>query len=647
MQPVPLSEEVEWLEADGLGGFASGTACGLRTRRYHALLLTATSPPTGRVVLVNGFEAWVETDCGRFALSTQRYTPDVMYPDGQTRLQSFTDDPWPTWRWRLDDSQEISLELFTPRDTAACVLCWRLAKPDVAARLTMRLLLSGRDYHSLHRENSAFRFDADLHADAVTWKPYPNLPATVALSNGRYQHEPEWFRNFLYTRERERGLDDVEDLASPGTFTWLLGGEAVLVLVAEPYLERVRHAGETAEKTVQTLRDVERRRRSSFGGHLERSADSYIVQRGAGKTLIAGYPWFTDWGRDTFISIRGLCLSTGRFDEARDILTAWASTISDGMLPNRFPDLGETPEFNSVDASLWYVVAVHDYLAISDQAQLPAPAAIRATLQQAVLEILDGYFRGTRFNIHCDDDGLLAAGAEGVSLTWMDARVDGKAVTARIGKPVEVEALWLTALRIGASFDARWKAIMERGLASFRARFWNQARHCLYDVVDVDHRKGTTDDALRPNQILAVGGLPWPVLDGPSAAHVVEIVESRLWTPMGLRMLEPGVSAYRGRYAGSVRERDSAYHQGTVWPWLAGPFIEAWVRVRDDSSATCEQARSKFVQPLLERLKTGSGHISEVADGDAPHTPRGCPFQAWSLAELIRVSKTVLAAPCP
>jgi predicted glycogen debranching enzyme len=645
MQSVPLTEEVEWLEADGLGGFASGTACGLRTRRYHALLLTATSPPTGRVVLVNGFEAWVETERGRFALSTQRYTPDVLYPDGQTRLRSFTDDPWPTWRWRLDDEQEISLELFTPHDTAACVLCWRLAKPAVAARLTMRLLMSGRDYHSLHRENGAFRFDADVHGDAVTWKPYTNLPATVALTNGRYHHEPEWFRNFLYTRERERGLDAVEDLASPGTFTWLLGGEAVVILIAEPHLARVRHAGETAEKIVQALRDGERRRRSSFAGRLERSADSYLVHRGAGKTLIAGYPWFTDWGRDTFISIRGLCLSAGRFDEARDILTAWAATISDGMLPNRFPDQGETPEFNSVDASLWYLVAVHDYLAISGQSQCPAPPAIQATLRQAVFEILDGYFCGTRFNIHCDDDGLLAAGAAGVSLTWMDARVDGKAVTARIGKPVEVEALWLTALRIGAAFDARWKAILERGLASFRARFWNPAQHCLYDVVDVDHRKGTKDAAVRPNQILAIGGLPWPVLEGASAAQVVEVVESRLWTPMGLRTLESGDPAYRGHYAGSPRDRDSVYHQGTVWPWLAGPFIEAWVRVRDHSSTTCEQARSKFVQPLLERLEAGSGHLSEVADGDAPHTPRGCPFQAWSLAELIRVSKTVLATP--
>lgn len=644
MHPVPLTESAEWLEADGLGGFASGTACGLRTRRYHALLLTAASPPTGRVVLVNGFEAWVETDRGRFALSTQRYTPNVVYPDGQTRLQSFSIDPWPTWRWRLDNGQEVHLQLFTPHGIGASVLCWRLAKPNVSTRLTMRPLLSGRDYHGLHRENPAFRFDADVEPDAVTWKPYPALPSIVALSNGRYHQEPEWFRNFLYTRERERGLDDIEDLASPGTFTWLLGGEAVLILTSESHSERVRQAGETAEQILQNLRDSERRRRSSFTGRLARSADAYIARRGAGKTLMAGYPWFTDWGRDTFIAIRGLCLATGRLDEARDILTGWATTISEGMLPNRFPDSGETPEFNSVDASLWYIVAVHDYLVAATQSRLPLASSVQDTLRQAIQDILVGYFRGTRYGIRCDDDGLLAAGADGVSLTWMDARVDGRAVTARIGKPVEVEALWLNALRIGAVFDPRWSGVFERGRATFQARFWNQARGCLYDVIDVDHHKGTTDDAVRPNQIFAIGGLPWPVLEGRLARQVVDIVESRLWTPMGLRTLEPGVAAYRGIYAGSVRDRDSAYHQGTVWPWLAGPFIEAWVRVRGDSAEANEQARLRFVEPLLEHLDdAGLGHLSELADGDAPHAPRGCPFQAWSLAELIRVTRSVLA----
>jgi predicted glycogen debranching enzyme len=647
MKSVALTETAEWLEPDGLGGFASGTALGLRTRRYQALLLTATSPPTGRCVLVNGFEAWVETDGGRIALSTQRYAPDVFYPDGQSRLQSFLDDPWPTWRWGLDGGQEITLELFVPHEISACVLCWRLARP-AAARLIVRPLLSGRDYHGLHRENATFRFEpvseSVADSDAVTWKPYDSVPATSAFSNGRYRHDPEWFRHFLYIQEQERGLDCIEDLASPGTFGWSLDEDAVLILAAEGHVEPVTQLGTTAAEIAWKLRESERRRRAACSSRLERSADAYIARRGTGKTIVAGYPWFTDWGRDTFIALRGLCLETGRFDEARDILTAWAGTISEGMLPNRFPDQGDLPEFNSVDASLWYVVAVHDYLTTSDRLERAAAPEVKTRLRQAIQNILSGYFCGTRYGIRCDDDGLLAAGTAGTPLTWMDARVDDRAVTGRVGKPVEVEALWLSGLRIGSTFDSRWQGVFSRGLAAFQARFWNQARGCLFDVVDVEHRKGTVDETLRPNQIFAVGGLPWTFLDPKQARRVVDVVESRLWTPLGLRTLEPGAPGYCGRYVGSERERNLAYHQGTVWPWLTGPFVEAWVRVRGRSPAVCDLARSKFVEPLVEHLDVaGLGHVSEVGDGDPPHTPRGCPFQAWSLGELIRMTESVLS----
>jgi predicted glycogen debranching enzyme len=648
MKSVPLTETAEWLEPDGLGGFASGTAVGLRTRRYQALLLTATSPPTGRFVLVNGFEAWVEADGGRSALSTQRYAPDVIYPDGQSRLQSFLDEPWPTWRWTLDNGQEITLELFVPRDISACVLCWRLARPSASARLLVRPLFSGRDYHGLQRENAAFRFEpvseSVLALNAVTWKPYDSVPATTAFFNGCYHDDPEWFRNFLYVQEQERGLDCIEDLASPGTFCWPLNDEAVLILAAEGHVDTLSRMGTTAADIVRKLRESERRRRETFSCRLQRSADAYIARRGAGKTIVAGYPWFTDWGRDTFIAMRGLCLETDRLDEARDILIAWAGTISEGMLPNRFPDQGDSPEFNSVDASLWYVVAVHDYLSTSDRLGRPAPPAVRTRLRQAVQNILSGYFSGTRYGIRCDDDGLLAAGTADTPLTWMDARVGGRAVTGRVGKPVEVEALWLSGLRIGSTFDSRWQGVFNRGLAAFQARFWNQARGCLFDVVDVDHRKGTADESLRPNQIFAIGGLPWTFLEPKLARRVVDVVETRLWTPMGLRTLEADAPGYRGQYLGPPSERDSVYHQGTVWPWLAGPFVEAWVRVRGQSPAVCNQARSKFVDPLLAHLDVaGIGHVSEIADGDPPHTPRGCPFQAWSVGELIRLTGSVLS----
>jgi predicted glycogen debranching enzyme len=664
-KPIALNESVEWLEPDGLGGYASGTAAGLRTRRYHALLLTATTPPTGRVALVNGFDAWLDTGGARIALSSQRYLPDVVAPDGRDRLQSFTDDPWPRWVWQLAPGITLAQELFVPHRVSACVLSWTLAgwKPNGAQnvpRLVVRPFLSGRDYHATQHENKAFRFEEQQQPLGLTWKPYDALPAITALTNGAYRAEPYWYRNFLYTQERERGLDFVEDLASPGTFTIDLSERpGVLIFAAEGHIEASTRLGDTAEKIARSLSDSEQKRRGRFGSRLARSADAYLVRRDcaragsgttdgnlteSGRTVIAGYPWFTDWGRDTFIALRGLCIAGGRMKEAAEILGAWADTISEGMLPNRFPDQAGAAEYNSVDASLWYIVAVDDFLKRSRADGSPAPPALAQKLRVAVQTILSGYYRGTRFGIGCDADGLLRAGVPGEQLTWMDVRIGDWVVTPRIGKPVEVEALWLAALKIGGQFDSQWSSIYSRGLESFRARFWNESRGCLYDIVDVDHQAGQVDATVRPNQIFAVGGLPENLLDGKRARRVVELVEERLWTPLGLRTLDPADPAYSPHYVGGVKERDSAYHQGTVWPWLAGPFIEAWVRVRGGSSEVRAQAQTKFLEPLLERLNVaGLGHLPEIADGDAPYTPRGCPFQAWSLGEFIR-AKTLLDA---
>ncbi len=414
----------EWLEADGLGGFASGTVSGIRTRRYHALLLPATRPPAGRVVLVNGLDAWVETDAGRFALSSQRYVPDVVHPDGASRVESFVDEPWPHWSFRLDDGTQIEQELFALHGTPVVAMCWRRVGAKAPTTLTVRPFLSGRDYHSLHHENPAFRFDAEIDGERVTWKPYTAQPAVVALANGGYFHEPDWYRRFLYEDERARGLDFVEDLAAPGTFRFdLERGEAVLILAAQVDGEAAL-AGETsAEEAIVRLRDSEKRRRTALGSSLDRAGDAYLVKRGQGRTVIAGYPWFTDWGRDTFIALRGLCLATGRLDEAGDILLEWSHAVSQGMLPNRFPDQGDEPEFNAVDASLWYVVAVHEYLQEAAAAGTSSGCrfcgAPSGCLQRAVLEILEGHAKGTRHGIRMDADGLLAAGAPGVQLTWM------------------------------------------------------------------------------------------------------------------------------------------------------------------------------------------------------------------------------------
>lgn len=629
----------EWLETDGLGGFASGTVSGIRTRRYHALLLTAATPPTGRFVLVNGLEVWIDGPGGRTSLSAQRYAPDAVYPDGHTRIVEFGSEPWPTWRFRTAAGVEIVQEVLVRHGTGDVLLEWSTVPGTGPIELKVRPLLSGRDYHSLHRENPAFRFESEVTGPSVIWRPYQGLPAIQAISNGRFDYSPDWYRNFLFTEEQNRGLDCVEDLASPGVFTWRLDlGKAVLLLRAV-YDGNVEPPGGAAPLALAwDMRTQETQRRAALGTQLDRSADAYIVQRGRGRTIVAGYPWFTDWGRDTFIAMRGLCIARGDLTTAGDILLEWAGAVSEGMLPNRFPDGAEQPEYNSVDASLWYIIAVHDYFEAARRETMPLPPATVKELHDACRAIVEGYARGTRFGIHMDADGLLAAGVSGVQLTWMDAKIGDWVVTPRIGKPVEIQALWYNALQIVSEWASDWRRVTEQCLAAFRRRFPRPDGRGLCDVVDVDHASGPLDAACRPNQIFAVGGLPFPLLTGAEAAAVVDEVESQLLTPLGLRSLAPGEVGYRPRYEGGVFERDSAYHQGTVWPWLIGPFVEAWLRVRGDSTTARGEAVNRFVRPLREHLGiAGIGHVSEIVDADAPHTPRGCPFQAWSLGELIRV----------
>ena len=635
-------ERLEWLEADGLGGFASGTATGIRTRRYHAWLLAAAGAPTRRFALVQGCEVWVDTPAGRFALTSQRYEPGVVHPDGAARIASFSPNPWPTWVYHLPGGVRIAHELFVRRGAPCVVASWKLRAGAGPVILSARPLLSGRDPHALHHENPAFRFEPEASEGSIVWRPYEGVPAVRMASNGAYEPAPDWYRRFLYTEERARGLDCVEDLASPGVVRWdLAAGEAVCLLASDAPGMDALLAGAPLP-LVRRLRAAERRRRRGRP-RLERAADDYLVQRGSGLTVVAGYPWFGDWGRDTFVALRGLCLATGRVDAARRILLEWSGLVSEGMLPNRFADGADALEFNSVDASLWFVIAVHECIAAARAAGRVLLPRDRTTLLGAVEAILAGYFRGTRYGIRCDDDGLLAAGEPGVQLTWMDAKVGDHVVTPRIGKPVEVQALWLNALRLSALESDVHRRLFELGRDSFRRKFWNESRGCLYDVIDVDHRPGDVDASLRPNQIFAVGGLPFALLDGAQARAVVDVVERTLWTPMGPRSLAPSEPGYMGRYQGGVAERDGAYHQGTVWPWLAGPFVEAWVRVRGGGREVVQVARTRFLEPLLERLdRAGLGHLPEIADGDPPYAPAGCPFQAWSVGEALRLERAVL-----
>ena len=617
----------EWLEPDAKGGFASGTVGGERTRRYHALVLAATHPPGGRLVLVNGIEAWAATPSGNYPLTTQRYTPDVVYPEGRLYLSDFSRDPWPSWRFVLPDRRTIVCEIFVAHETSDTVLRWR-QEPATPCVLHVRPLISGRDYHALHRENAVCDLAGTVDGATVGWRPYASLPRITARSNGEYHAEPEWYRNFLYTAERDRGLYCVEDLASPGRFTFdLAHHNAVLIF----------RAGDATDTDAQTLAKQEYARRGSMRDPLVTRASCYVVDGVRGKTIVAGFPWFTDWGRDTFIAMRGLVLATGRLAEAEAILSDWSGLVNQGMLPNRFGDSDGAAQYNSVDAPLWFIVAVGDFLNAAVTAGYTPQN--EAKLAQAVQAILENYTRGTRHHIGVDGaDGLVRAGEPGLQLTWMDAKVGDRVITPRIGKPVEIQALWINALRIAGRWSEQWERAARIARVAFATRFPNPRTGGLFDVVDADHRAGENDPRIRPNQIFAVGGLPYPVLGGDKARDVVDLVERTLLTPLGLRTLAPDDADYAPHYRGGPAERDAAYHQGTAWPWLMGPFVEAWLRVRGNSAAAKAEARTRFLPPLQEHLETaGLGHVSEIVDGDPPHTPRGCPFQAWSLGELIRI----------
>lgn len=669
---------MEWLETDGLGGFAMGSATAIPARRYHGLLIAAHHGPADRVALVNGVECLIQSQGQTFPISTFSYMPGMLNPDGLSNLVAFDVSPWPTWIYRVGDGITIRHEFFIDKSSAMRVLSWRLESKHGPLQLRARPLLSGRSIHDLQHHNHAFNFShstRDLSAakntfgcaQEIVWHPYPEVPAIFARTNGSYTAEPAWYYQFLYEEDRARGSDHSEDLASPGILTFELSNEheAILMFTAQnPASEQSTGVAQTEKAAIEDARmDLtallaaqrkrELKRRHAFATPLHAAADAYVVKRGSGKTIIAGYPWFADWGRDTFISLRGLCLTTGRIDDALQILLQWSTLVSGGMLPNRFIEGSEQPEYNSVDAALWYIIAVEALIERAAAERKKISADDRGQLISTIGRILDGYRRGTRYNIHCDSDGLLAAGEAGVQLTWMDAKIGDFVVTPRTGKPVEVNALWCTALDIAAGFaesgelaeppesTTSWQAMYQKALLGFD-RFWNAELDCLYDVIDCDHKPGVNDPRIRPNQIFAVGGLPRQILGAERAAAVVSRVERDLLTPLGLRTLAPYERDYRARYIGNLFERDSAYHQGTVWPWLIGPFIEAWLRVHGHSRERRDEARRRFINPLLDGLNTaGLGHISEIHDSEPPFRDRGSPFQAWSVAEALRLEEVL------
>jgi predicted glycogen debranching enzyme len=625
----------EWLETNGLGGFASSTLCGANTRRYHAVLIAATDPPVGRMTIVSKLQEALVDESGRHELSTDLFGGGFVHPAGYLHLESFTAVPAPTWTFRTPhETLEKTLAMIQGRNLT--VVRYRLSDQSSPADLEVRVLVSGRDYHAIMQTNDFVDARPRCMPGLLYVPLYEGVPSVWIGHEAReFRPERTWFYDFDYPRERERGLEDREDLLSLGTLVMRLhpGRPAWLAIGTDP----VSH-DEAAELFAKELESRETwplcDDPDPLVSELARATAPFLVRRGAQKTVIAGYPWFTDWGRDTFISLPGLTLVTGRFDVARQLLLAFAEHVSQGMIPNVFGDVAGA-EYNTIDATLWYVAALHRYVSYTRDLEL-----LRGGVYDVLLSIIHWHERGTRYNILVDSDGLLAGGADGVQLTWMDAKVADHVVTPRRGKPVEVSALWYNALSATAELsellgrapharELRQKAAHTR--RSFNTKFWNPEKRCLYDVLGEDG----PDSSVRPNQLFAVS-LPFPVLDPDKQAAVVDTVSSRLLTPLGVCTLDPADPQYRGHFEGGPWQRDSAYHQGTVWPWLLGPFVTAYIRSRGgDASA---RTRMRSVLETLGRYLTeaGLGSICEVADGDPPHRPGGCYFQAWSVAEPLR-----------
>jgi predicted glycogen debranching enzyme len=625
----------EWLLTNGLGGFASSTIIGLNRRRYHGLLIAALNPPVDRRLLVAKLDEDFYIDGERFVLSTNQVRNGYAQ-QGYRYLLRFRRYPFPEYTYQIKDVFLVKtiFMLYGENTTVVHYLIINGYGRDL--KIFIFPLVNCRDYHGTTYENSLPFQQNKLDDRQVRIDPFPGAPPIYLGSDrAEFNVEPSWYRGMYYFVEDIRGLPAYEDHFIPGYFCWDVqdSGEFTLVLSTKA----------VPEIDYQGWRDRQQRRqeellrlagyRDFFARTLCLAADDFIVWRKSTgkKTVIAGYPWFSDWGRDAMIALPGLALCTKRFQDAREILATFAAYVKDGLLPNMFPDAGEEPIYNSVDASLWYFYAVQKYLAYTGDYRF-----VREELFPVLRSIIDNYRRGTRFQIAMDGDGLIAAGSPGIQLTWMDARVGDWVVTPRHGKPVEVNALWYNALMLMSELSKLWGLRDEYGsLAvqvrrSFLAAFWNEEKQCLYDVVGEE-----PDPSVRPNQIIAVS-LPHSVLPKDKAKAVVRKVFEELYIGTGLRSLSSLEPGFQGRYQGDQCSRDAAYHQGTAWSWLLGHFITAYRKVFDYSQESLVVARL-LLAPLKDHLcEQGLGTISEIFDASYPFTPRGCFAQAWGVAEALR-----------
>jgi predicted glycogen debranching enzyme len=646
---LEAGEQLEWLVTNGIGGFASGTVCGNLTRRYHGLLFAALQPPVGRTLLVTKLDETAHYDGVDYELSANRWLSGDVSPKGFLNIESFRlDGTTPIWSFAFGDAL-LEKRIWMRQGKNTTYIQYALVRASGPVSLSLKALINYRDFHcTTHAGDCGARIEQIQNGARVTASDNA-VPFYLMCANSTCEIRNEWYRDFFLPSEHERGLDDHEDHLLAATFhTSLQPNQSVTITLttqtnAEP-------AAETdAARTWKEHADHEQELLATWAGRNPRAAscapawirqlvlaaDQFIVQRSLpqepdGRSIIAGYHWFGDWGRDTMISLTGLALTTGRHEIARKILLAFAPYIDQGMLPNNFPNAGGRPDYNTVDAALWYFQAVRQYFAATQD------MLTLGKLFPALEQIINWHVKGTRYQIHVDDsDGLLYAGEPGVQLTWMDAKMGDWVVTPRIGKPIEVNALWYNALQTMATLaplvgkdSAPFAEMAAKARNSF-AKFWNAKRGYCYDVIDAP---GIGNDAtLRPNQIFAVS-LPDSPLSSGSQKAVVDICAGHLLTSCGLRSLAPAEPGYQGHYGGSPKRRDAAYHQGTVWGWLIGPFVDAHLRVYND-----RKAAMSFLEPLgMQTESYGLGTLGEIFDGDAPFSPRGCIAQAWTVAEVLR-----------
>ena len=645
---LTTAESREWLITNGIGGYGAGTISGLLTRRYHGLLIASLKPPTQRTLMLTKLNETVAYNNSDYDLYSDRFGDETIFPHGYKHIeQFFLDGTTPVWQYKLADAI-LEKRIWMQQQENTSYIQYTFKEGSQPLKLSLNALVNYRDHHGdTHADDWQMQIDSvdrgikiKAGRDAIAF-----YLLAVSDSSNVVNWTPNhvWYRNFLLAIEKYRGLTCCEDhLLAGGCSLTLNPGESVTIVAsteANPDLDiksawQQHHAYEQ-ELLTQAQTTISKQSRPEWIEQLTLAANQFIVDRSTaaeeGKTIIAGYPWFTDWGRDTMISLPGLTLTIGRADVAGSILRTFAKYVDRGMLPNVFPDGGETPEYNTVDATLWYFEAIYSYYIETKDKDLINE------LFPILSRIIANYRQGTRYNIHQDADGLIYAGETGVQLTWMDAKVDDWVVTPRIGKPVEINALWYNALIIMerlAQITGQPQEYTELA-ASVRQgfqRFWSDRLGYCYDVLDT---KDGNNPSLRPNQIFAVS-LPAidapPLLNRQQQKSVVDRVAKELLTPYGLRSLSPQDSNYQGIYGGDRHQRDGQYHQGTTWGWLIGHFIQAHLKVYQQPQTTIT-----FLNPMAEHLSTGCvGNISEIFDGDPPFVPRGCFAQAWSVAEVLR-----------